>query len=124
VKIPFSAVTTATFEGAFWRYRIMSWVVGVMLLFLCVVAIPLQFVANKPELANIGFTIHGVFYVVYLLTAADLGLRAKFRLNQIVALVCAGFVPGLAFYIEHRTAQRILAAYEVAPLESVSHCAR
>jgi integral membrane protein len=105
-----STVTAISFEGAFRRYRIMSFVVGVMLLFLCLVAVPLQ-IAHKPALAHVGFTIHGVVYIVYLLSAGDLALRAKFRLGRLIGLVCAGFVPGLAFYVEHRTAQSILAGY-------------
>jgi integral membrane protein len=91
------------------RYRVMSWVVGVMLLVLCVAALPLQYVANRPALANVGFPIHGILYIIYLLTVADLGRRAQLRLGQLVGLVCAGFLPGLAFVMEHRTTKRLTA---------------
>ncbi len=102
-----SSLTSHDLAGAIWRYRIMAWVVGTMLLFLCAVALPLQYIGNKPELATVGFTFHGIFYIVYLVTVAMLGRRAKFRLSQLIGLVCAGFVPGLAFYVEHRTMVRL-----------------
>jgi integral membrane protein len=99
-------------SGALWRYRLMAYVVGVMLLFLCVVAIPLQFAAGKPEVADVGFTLHGILYIIYLLSVADLGRRSHFRLTQLLGLVCAGFLPGLAFYVENRTTKRFRAEHE------------
>lgn len=96
-------------RGAVARYRLMAWVVGIMLLLLCVVAIPLQYVADRPAMANIVAPLHGFLYIVYLLSVAALARHARFRIGQVVALVCAGFVPGLAFYIEHRTVQALAA---------------
>lgn len=97
--------------GALARYRVMAFVVGAMLLFLCVVALPLQYAAGRPAVANVGFTIHGILYVLYLITVADLGRRARFGLGDLVGCVCAGFLPGLAFYIEHRTTKRLRDTY-------------
>lgn len=106
-----SDLTAPGLVGALSRYRLMAWLVGAMLLFLCVVAIPLQFGYNRPAVADTGFTIHGILYIVYLLSVADLGRRARFRLSQVIGLVCAGFLPGLAFYIEHRTTRRLVAEH-------------
>ena len=50
---------------------------------------------------------HGALYIVYLVAAANLARRARFTLWQLVAVVMAGFVPGLAFVVEHRTTQRV-----------------
>ncbi|MHB8245822.1 MAG: DUF3817 domain-containing protein [Acidimicrobiales bacterium] len=104
----FRRLSSKELEGALLRYRLMAWIVGSMLLFLCVVALPLQYVAHRPAVATVGFTIHGIFYIVYLIAVADLGRRARFRLPEIVGLVCAGFLPGLAFFIERRTTRRLL----------------
>ncbi len=101
--------------GALARYRIMAFVVGAMLLFLCAVAIPLQYAAGEPTVANVGFTVHGVIYIVYLLSVADLARRTRLRLLELVGLVCAGFLPGLAFYVEHRMSRRLLAAAGAEP---------
>jgi integral membrane protein len=85
----------------------MSIVVGVMLLVLVGVAMPLQYVGHRPAMANVVSVVHGLLYIVYLLTAADLGRRARFSLPQLVAVVCAGFLPFLAFYVEWRTTRRL-----------------
>jgi integral membrane protein len=93
-------------DRALLRYRIMAYIVGTMLLVLCVVALPLQYAFNHPAPAQVGFTIHGVFYMVYLFTVADLSRKGHFTPRRIAGLVAAGFVPGLAFVQERRlTAQ-------------------
>ena len=93
----------------------MSFVVGIMLLVLVGVAMPLQFIGHRPTMANIVAQVHGGLYIVYLLTAADLARRARFGLWQMLAVVCAGFLPFLAFYVEVRTTRRIRAAWPASP---------
>jgi integral membrane protein len=97
------------------RYQVMSFVVGVMLLVLVGVAMPLQYIGHRPTMATIVAQVHGGLYIVYLLSAADLGRRARFGLMQTVAVVCAGFLPFLAFYVEWRTTRRISGAWETSP---------
>lgn len=94
-------------QQALRRYQVMSIVVGVMLLVLVGVAMPLQYVGHRPEMANVVSVVHGLLYIVYLLSAADLARRARFTVGQLVAVVCAGFLPFLAFYVEWRTTRRI-----------------
>ncbi len=109
-----SALSSSGLAGALARYRLMAWVVGAMLLLLCVVAIPLQYVGNSPAMANVVAPLHGVLYIIYLLSVAALARHARLRIGQVVGLVCAGFVPGLAFYVEHRTTKGVVARREPA----------
>ena len=102
--------------GALARYRLMAWLVGAMLLLLCVVAIPLQYIGDSPGMANVVAPLHGILYIVYLLSVAALARHARLGLAQVVGLVCAGFVPGLAFYVEHRTTRHISPRRPGAPL--------
>ena len=55
--------------------------------------------------------IHGYLYLVYLVAAADLARRAHWRLGRILMVVAAGFVPTLAFIIEHRVYQQMQAEW-------------
>jgi len=87
----------------------MAYVVGVMLLVLVCVAVPLQFAAGRPALEHAVGPVHGGLYIVYLLASANLARRARFSLWQLVAVISAGFVPGLAFVVEHRTTRRVRA---------------
>lgn len=99
------------------RYRIMAYVVGTFLIVLVFAGVPLQLLGH-PGLVNVVGVIHGILYIVYLLAAYGLYRKAHFTFWQLVAMVLAGFVPFLAFYVERRTTRRIgrdLAALEVHP---------
>ena len=82
-------------------YRVMSYVVGTLLLVLCG-AMVLQFAYHRPAMEHVVGPTHGLLYIVYLASVANLATKAHLRLGRVVAMVCAGFVPFLAFYVEHR----------------------
>ncbi|MGO9581760.1 MAG: DUF3817 domain-containing protein [Acidimicrobiales bacterium] len=94
------------------RYRAMAYVVGVGLLVLVLVGVPLQYAAGKPAVVQVVGPIHGFLYIVYLLSAADLGRRFRLSLGQMIALVAAGFLPFLAFVVERLTTRRIEQAHQ------------
>jgi integral membrane protein len=98
-------------HGALIRYRVMTYIVGSALIVLVFVGVPLQVWANFPLVAKVEGTIHGYLYLVYLFTAADLARRAHWRLGRILAVVLSGFVPGLAFVVEHRVVRQMRAEW-------------
>lgn len=95
-------------SGAVLRYRIMAYTVGTGLLVLVFVGIPCQYGAGIPEVDAIVGPIHGFLYIVYLLAAVDLARRARFTLLQMAAMIAAGFLPFLAFIIEHQVMKRLV----------------
>jgi integral membrane protein len=84
------------------RYQVMSWIVGAALLVLTIATI-LDWAFNEPAMAHVVSPIHGIFYIVYLVTVAQVAARFRPPLRRIVSMVCSGFVPGMAFVVEHRT---------------------
>jgi integral membrane protein len=90
-------------HAAFTRYRVMAFVVGTMLLAVFLFLILRRAFGLHVETAEkIVDPLHGYLYLAYLVVAADLAVRARWRLGRILAVVAAGFVPFLAFYVEHR----------------------
>ena len=100
-------------HGALIRYRAMAFVVGTALIVLTVVVIAQALGAHVKGTAEIVAPIHGYLYIVYLITAADLARRAHWKLGRILAVVAAGFVPTLAFFVEHRVYQQMQAEWAV-----------
>ena len=94
-------------HGALIRYRVMAFVVGTALLILTGIVIAQVCGAHVKTEADIVAPIHGYLYIVYLITAADLARRAHWRLGRILTVVAAGFVPTLAFFVEHRVYQQM-----------------
>ncbi len=97
----------AGIRGAWLRYRIMAFIVGTALLLLVCVAMPLQYWGHEPLMAKIVAPIHGYLYIVYLITGADLARRAHWHLGRILLVVSAGFVPLVAFIVEHRVTRQM-----------------
>jgi integral membrane protein len=105
-------------SGALLRYRVMAYLVGVMLIVLVCVGVPLQYAASQPGVVKIVGPLHGFLYIVYLIAAFDLMRRARLSLWQLVAMVAAGLVPGLAFLVERVVTRRVetrLRAGELSP---------
>jgi integral membrane protein len=96
------ATTNPALAGALIRYRVIAYIVGVMLLLLVFVAMPLKYLADDPSAMNVIGPLHGFLYVVYLLGTFDLGRRAKWSLQKMVLVALAGTIPFLSFYAERR----------------------
>lgn len=93
--------------GALLRYRTMAYTVGVGLIVLVFVGMPLQFGAGTKAVVEVVGPIHGFLYIVYLATAFDLASRARFSFLQLLAMIGAGLLPFLAFFIERRVTARV-----------------
>jgi integral membrane protein len=83
----------------------MAYIVGVMLLVLVLVAMPLRYFADTPGPVAVVGPAHGFLFIVYLLAAFDLALRAKWSAKGTVFVLLAGTIPFLSFVAE-RTVTR------------------
>lgn len=114
-------------HGAVVRYRVMAFVVGTALLVLTAIVIcqygfDLTSQMKTPE--KIVAPLHGYLYLLYLVVAADLARRARWHLGRIVLVVCSGFVPFLAFIVEHRVYQQMLAEWAAEGVEPPGRAGR
>jgi integral membrane protein len=94
-------------EGALTRFRVMAYVVGVLLLILVFVAVPLRYIGGEPLLVSIVGPIHGFLYMVYLVTAFDLAVRARWPFVRTVLVLLAGTVPVMSFVAERKATRWI-----------------
>ncbi len=112
-------------------YRVMAWIVGVLLIILCLVGVPLHYgYLVAPELMPKGGTawqlgadisrylgvLHGWLYMIFLICAFLLSRKAKWDLPfTAVTLVC-GTIPVVSFWAEHRATARVRAEHpELTP---------
>lgn len=93
--------------ASFARYRVMSFVTGTTLLVLCVFlllhTVDLSVWTHLKVLVTIVGVGHGVvLYPIYMIMCFQFALKARLHPGWVVLMLLAGFVPGLAFYMEHR----------------------
>jgi integral membrane protein len=88
-------------NGDLLRYRVMAWIVGVLLIVLVCVGVPLKYAGDTPGIAKwVGF-VHGVFaYPLYLVLTVVLAWRVKMSPLRTVLTMLAGTVPLVSFVAE------------------------
>ena len=96
-----SATSPESILRALARYRVMAYVVGVMLLLLCGAMI-LKYVFHVIESTSIVAIGHGWLFMVYVFLAFDLSLRMRWSLPRMFFVVIAGTIPFLSFVAEHK----------------------
>ena len=99
--------------AALTRYRVMAWIVGVLLIALVLVAVPLKYLAGIEGPVTVLGTLHGWLYFVFFLTACDLALRASWTLRGTVLTLVAGTVPILSFVAERNATRKTRAGARV-----------
>jgi integral membrane protein len=103
---PAQATGTAGVRGALARYRVMAYIVGVGLLALCA-AMVLKYAFDADQYVAIVGPVHGFLYIVYLVAAVDLGLKARWSLKGTILVMLAGVVPLVSFVVERRVTARV-----------------
>lgn len=98
------------------RYKIVAWIVGVVLILLVVVGMPLKYLGdNDVVVATVG-PFHGFLFMVYLVLTFDLARRAKWPFGRMLLVMLAGTIPFFSFWAERRVTTQWVpnAAYEPA----------
>ena len=99
-------------EKAFERYRLMSFVTGTTLIILCLFlllhTVDLTLWRDLKVLVTIVGIGHGVvLYPIYMVLCFQFALKARLHVGFVVLMLMAGFVPGLAFYMEYKMERRL-----------------
>ncbi|HLT60779.1 MAG TPA: DUF3817 domain-containing protein [Microlunatus sp.] len=96
-------------RGALLRYRIMAYVVGVLLVILMCVGVPMRYIWHDETVVTWTGMPHGWLYMVLLITAFDLGRRAKWSWKRLLLIALAGTVPFLSFVAERSATKDVKA---------------
>ena len=105
-------------RGAWIRYRIMAYLVGTLLVVLVLVGLPLKYWFGNPDVVTWTAIPHGYLYMMLLITAIDLGRRARWSWQRLLLIALAGTIPFLSFVAERsatKDVRRKLAAAQPAP---------
>lgn len=97
-------------SSALTRYRVMAYVVGVMLLVLVFVAMPVKYVGGDDTLVAVVGPAHGFLFMVYLVTALNLAVVRRWAPVRTVVVMLAGTIPFLSFVMERKVTREEQAA--------------
>ena len=96
--------------------RALAMIVGVLLAFCSLVALPLKYLATEGstlqtfgENASIMWAVHGWAFMIYVVASFMLARRAGWSVQFTVLVLAAGLVPLLIFWVEHRVTEKLRA---------------
>ena len=112
-------------------YRVLALLVGVLLAFCSLVALPLKYLAAEGsnlqqfgESASILWVAHGWAFMIYVVVAFLLSRKAGWTVGFTVVALAAGLIPLLIFWVEHRVTQKMRAEHpELVPTGSTAQSA-
>lgn len=88
--------------SALTRYRVMAYVTGVVLAVSCLFGFSFWPWSVSEGAAGILWTAHGYLYMVYLVTAFMIAVRARWSVVKTLLVMGAGTVPLMSFVAERR----------------------
>lgn len=96
-------------SGALLRFRVIAYLVGVVLLLLTL-GVVLRYGFDYPTLSKTVSPVHGFLYMVYLVAVYDLGRRVGWSPKRMILVMLAGTVPFMSFFAERAVTRRWLPA--------------
>ena len=103
-------------KGLLATYRVLAIIVGVLLAFCSLVALPLKYLLTEGstlqqfgEDASIMWLLHGWIFMVYVVVAFLLARRAGWTVGFTILALAAGLVPLLIFWVERRVVHKLKA---------------
>jgi integral membrane protein len=97
-------------------YRVLAFVVGILLAFGSLVVLPLEYLLTDGstlqqfgEDASIVWLVHGWVFLVYVVVTFFLSRKAGWSIAFTILALVAGLVPLLIFWVEHRVMQKLKA---------------
>ena len=95
-------------------YRPLAYVVGVLLAFCALVALPAKYLATEGsslqqfgEDASIMWLFHGWIYIIYFVVTFFLAVRARWTIQFTVLVLAAGLIPLLILWVERWVMRRL-----------------
>jgi integral membrane protein len=95
-------------------YRVLAFVVGVLLAFCSLVALPAKYLATEGsslqefgESASIMWVLHGWVFMIYFVVAFLLARRFGWSPGFTILTLAAGLVPLLIFWVERKVVARV-----------------
>ena len=102
----------------FTTYRVLAPIVGVLLAFCSLVALPLKYLATEGsdlqrfgEDASIAWVAHGWVFMVYVVVTFLLARRAGWSIPFTVLALASGLIPLVIFWVERSVVARMRAEH-------------
>lgn len=94
-------MTVNLFNSPKIRLRVVGIAEGISLLVLVLIGVPLKRLAGQPEVVQTVGPIHGLLFVLYVLTIIQAKTEYRWPLGKTGLALLASFIPGGTFYADY-----------------------
>ncbi|MBO0948632.1 DUF3817 domain-containing protein [Fibrella forsythiae] len=84
------------------RLRLIGFAEGLSFLILVFIAVPLKRIGGHPEAVQVVGPIHGLLFVMYVLTVVQAKAEYNWPLGKTLLALLASVIPGGTFYADHK----------------------
>ena len=84
------------------RLRAIAFLEGISFLLLLGIAMPLKYLAGKPGMVNMVGWVHGLLFVLYLLSVAEVRAKRQWPMARVLGALIASVVPFGTFVLDAR----------------------
>jgi integral membrane protein len=81
------------FKSTIGRFRLSGFIEGASLLVLLFIAMPLKYMAGVPEAVTIVGSLHGFFFVIYVLAIGYTTLKIRWHFKWAAGALAVAFIP-------------------------------
>ena len=89
------------------RLRVIAFIEGISYLVLLCIAMPLKYFAGLPEVVKTVGWIHGLLFVLYLISVAEVTVKHRWSLAQVLIAFVASLVPFGTFALDIRLRREV-----------------
>jgi len=75
------------------KFRLMGFIEGLSLLVLLFIAMPLKYFADLPEIVTLVGSLHGFFFVLYVITIAYVTFKIRWSFMWAISAFVVAFIP-------------------------------
>ncbi|WP_026571444.1 MULTISPECIES: DUF3817 domain-containing protein [Sediminibacillus] len=83
-------------------FRIFGMIEGTSLVVLLFIAMPLKYIAGFPEVVTLVGSLHGFFFVVYLLVIAYTTIKIRWAFKWLFGSLLVAFIPFGNYVLDYR----------------------
>ncbi|ARK09197.1 DUF3817 domain-containing protein [Fibrivirga algicola] len=95
-------MTANLFNSPKIRLRLVGLAEGISFLVLVFIAVPLKRIGGHPEAVEVVGPIHGLLFLLYVLTVIQAKTEYKWPLGKTLIALLASVIPGGTFYADHK----------------------
>jgi integral membrane protein len=84
------------------RLRAIAFLEGVSYLLLLGIAMPLKYFADLPEAVKLVGSLHGLFFVLYIIAVAHVTVAVRWSIARVLGALAASVIPFGTFVLDAR----------------------